>query len=59
VTIPSRVARHFAGQLAVEVREPPLDLPPFAVSQVWHARSDGDAGHAWLRSQLVEVTREA
>jgi DNA-binding transcriptional LysR family regulator len=30
----------------------PFDLPEFAISMAWHARSDNDPGHRWLRAQL-------
>lgn len=32
----------------------PLQLPPVRVVALWHARSELDGGHAWLRAQLAE-----
>lgn len=35
---------------------PPLAIAPFAFAQAWHPRRDGDAGHRWLRAQIVNAT---
>ncbi|MDH0645417.1 LysR family transcriptional regulator [Pseudomonas sp. GD03858] len=32
--------------------EPPLAISPFAFTQTWHVRREGDAGHRWLRGQI-------
>jgi hypothetical protein len=34
---------------------PPIDIPPFKVTRIWHRRWDTDQGHAWLRG----IAREA
>ncbi|MDR2306821.1 MAG: LysR family transcriptional regulator [Paucimonas sp.] len=31
---------------------PPLAIAPFAFTQAWHSRREGDAGHRWLRMQV-------
>lgn len=31
---------------------PPLPIAPFAFTQAWHARREGDAGHRWLRELI-------
>jgi DNA-binding transcriptional LysR family regulator len=53
-----RVAEPAARHLPVRVLPPPLPLPRGRIRQVWHARSDDDPGHLWLRNALVEVCRE-
>jgi DNA-binding transcriptional LysR family regulator len=55
VTIATRLARLYAEPLGLELIAPPLDLPPFTVSMVWHERAHHDPGHRWLRERLVEV----
>lgn len=55
-TAPGGLARAFADQLPLTVRDPPLVLPGFAVSARWHVRFDRDPGLAWLRGLLAEVS---
>jgi len=31
---------------------PPLPIAPFAFTQAWHSRREGDAGHRWLRERI-------
>lgn len=56
LTVSERIARRLGPALGLVVLEPPLPLEPFALSMVWHPRFDADAGHAWFRQRLVEVT---
>lgn len=48
-TEPRRLFLPFRRRLPLELASPPFALPEFEVTQVWHSRHDGDAGHAWLR----------
>ena len=47
------VAISFAQHLPLTILEPPLALPDFTMSLVWHERRDADPGHAWLRKLLA------
>jgi DNA-binding transcriptional LysR family regulator len=58
VTLAERVARFFAEHLPLRVLPPPLPLPTFAVSLIWHERVGSDPGHAWLRGQIAAVAAE-
>lgn len=40
---------------ALRIFAPPLAIAPFAFAQAWHARREGDAGHAWLRSRVASI----
>jgi DNA-binding transcriptional LysR family regulator len=51
-----RVARHYAATLPLRLLEPPVRIEGFAVSQVWHERTDHDAGTAWLRGLMTELS---
>ena len=57
LTLAERVARAFASHLPLTIVEPPLPLPRFTISLMWHERHHADLGHAWLRSTLAEVAR--
>jgi len=56
VTLPARLARRVAASFPLELRQPPIDLPSFEVQMAWHERFRPDAGHAWFRRVLAEVT---
>ncbi|WP_437720271.1 LysR family transcriptional regulator [Sorangium sp. So ce861] len=52
------VARDIAPALKLVVTRPPLALPGFTLSAVWHPRLTDDPAHAWLREQLAEAAAE-
>lgn len=57
VTVNSRIARTFSRHLPLEVLEPPLALPDYPITLVWHPRHEKDPAGAWLRDKLVEVCK--
>lgn len=58
VTLGERIAKTFADQLPLRVLPPPIALPEFEMSLIWHERMDADAGHAWFRGQICEAAEE-
>jgi DNA-binding transcriptional LysR family regulator len=54
-TAPRGLAKAFAEQLPLTLREPPLALPGFEVKARWHVRLDRDPGLAWLRGMLRSI----
>lgn len=59
LTISERIARRFAGPLALELLEVPVKLRPYALSLVWHPRVENDAGHRFLRDVFLRASKEA
>lgn len=57
LTVATRVATGFTEPLGVVTMRSPVELPGFKVSMIWHERSSGDPGLAWLRAQLKEVAQ--
>jgi DNA-binding transcriptional LysR family regulator len=57
LTVPERLARAWAEAFDLRVLEPPLPFAPYAVVQLWHPRHEADAGHRWLRQQVMEAAR--
>ena len=57
LTMSARMATAIAPQLGLQMRPPPLELPPFTIVQAWHRRTDGDPAHRWLRGKLGELMR--
>jgi DNA-binding transcriptional LysR family regulator len=60
LTMAERVARVLAPPLGLVVLEPPAELllTGFAISMLWHERTDGDLARRWLRDiVLAEAAR--
>lgn len=58
MTVNSRIAHTYARALPIRVLPPPLELPDFPISMVWHPRSDKEAAYNWLRARLMDVCGE-
>ena len=57
LTIPRRLACAQAGTFGLRILPLPILLDPYAMTQMWHPRHDGDQAHRWLRTRLVEAAR--
>jgi DNA-binding transcriptional LysR family regulator len=53
--IPSNLAAMMAGALALQLIEPPLQIPGFDVSIAWHERFHHDPAIEWLRTAFVDL----
>lgn len=51
--------RLVANTGALQVVDPPLDLPGFDMLMLWHERLHRDPGHKWLRQQVLAVLGNA
>lgn len=54
-TLPTQLAQYFARSLRLELSPAPLDLPTFNIAMLWHASSDMDPAHLWLRRAIVRL----
>lgn len=54
-TLPERMAQRIAEPFGLEYLPHPVKLPEAAIDLFWHARMQRDAGHQWLRRQIVEL----
>ena len=57
-TMPSRLARYFADAFGLATSPAPVELPTFTISLLWHASSDHDPGHVWLRQTVAGLASE-
>ncbi len=57
-TMPSRLARYFAEAFGLVTSEPPIELPSFTISLLWHASFDQDPAHVWLRQTVSGLASE-
>lgn len=52
VTLPSRLARAFAGGFGLVAAKPPVEIRSFPVSVFWHRRNDADSRIEWIKQQV-------
>lgn len=57
-TLPTSMARRCARVFGLTFSPAPVPLETFTISMMWHARSDQDPGHVWLRTLITELVRE-
>jgi DNA-binding transcriptional LysR family regulator len=54
-TVPEPSARQWAQVFGLTSSPVPVRVAPFAISMIWHAKRDGDAGLQWLRALVRDV----
>ncbi len=52
-TVPKRLADALTMSGELVSRELPFELNPLVISQVWHARDNGEPLHQWFRRQIT------
>src|SRR5262249_43419009 len=57
-TLPRRGATLFAGVLGLRLQEPPIKVPGFVISMVWHGRTENEPASEWLRHEVRSICRE-
>ncbi|MEU7025922.1 LysR family transcriptional regulator [Streptomyces sp. NPDC015232] len=55
-TLPTHAATVYADLLGLTATEPPLPMPSYTVSAIWHGSIADDPAHAWLRGLVEGVT---
>jgi DNA-binding transcriptional LysR family regulator len=53
--VPSNLAALVAEHMGIQVMDPPMALPGFDVSMLWHHRFHRDPGGQWLRAAFVQL----
>jgi DNA-binding transcriptional LysR family regulator len=56
--LPRRVASVLCPLLALKMTRPTFAMPTAAVTMVWHARTDADAGAHYFRELIARATRD-
>lgn len=57
LTLAQRVAQALTPLLGLRQVAPPLELPGFSMSMVWHDRQHDDPAHTWLRRMIAAVAK--
>ena len=55
VTTPSKAARLQQDNPRVVIKEPPFDIPPFALKMAWSPLLQHNPAHQWMRRLVIEV----
>ncbi|MBO3682065.1 LysR family transcriptional regulator [Streptomyces sp. NEAU-YJ-81] len=58
-TLPTHAATIYADLLGLTATPPPLPMPKYTVSSIWHGTVTNDPAHVWLRHLVEEATRSA
>jgi len=58
ISMPSTAAVYFAKTYGLQLAALPIPTPYFDLTLAWHARTDADPAHAWLRQLLREELAE-
>jgi DNA-binding transcriptional LysR family regulator len=54
-TIPSRLATVFAEFFGLNVFQPPIQLPTYGASAIWHERNDNNELIRWMLERVIAV----
>ena len=57
-TLAGRLADRLAPMLGLRRLAPPLELPGFTMSMVWHERQHADPSHVWMRRAIAAAAKE-
>jgi len=55
--MPRRFIQEIAVNFALDVHELPIELPEQFLYMIWHANSELDPGHKWLRELMMEAAQ--
>ncbi|HEY8360770.1 MAG TPA: hypothetical protein VIL30_25210, partial [Ramlibacter sp.] len=59
LTVPARLAAHYARITPVDIHPLPLKSPSFDISLYWHERHQRDEAHSWFREKFAAAVTEA
>jgi DNA-binding transcriptional LysR family regulator len=55
--LPRRFIEEISCNFALDIHEMPIELPEQFLYMMWHANSDLDAGHKWLRDSMMQAAQ--
>lgn len=53
--LPERISRAQAARFGLVLKKPPIGLPGYTLSIVWHQRTAHDPVHRWVREQVLAI----
>lgn len=58
LTVPARLAAHYARITPVSIHALPLKTPSFDISLYWHERHQRDEAHSWFRDRFAAAVKD-
>lgn len=58
ITLPSPIAKRYAGMFGLAVSPAPVVLELPSISMTWSTSSDGEPSLEWLRQQVLEIVKQ-
>lgn len=55
--LPRRFVQEIAGNFALDIHEMPTEMPEQFMYMMWHANSEHDPGHIWLRESMMRAAQ--
>lgn len=55
--LPRRFVQEISGNFALDVHEVPTEMPEQFIYMMWHANSEHDPGHTWLRESMMQAVQ--
>jgi DNA-binding transcriptional LysR family regulator len=55
--LPRQLAKAKADMMGLDLFEPPMPIAPAKIVNIWHARSDNNPAHRWLRNQIARLMK--
>ena len=53
--LPTQLAHHVAPGADIAVYLPPMEIPPAALTMIWHRRFSASPAHRWLRDEIAAL----
>ncbi|MES2933628.1 MAG: LysR family transcriptional regulator [Pseudomonadota bacterium] len=57
MTMTKSTAQKFASHYPIQVLSVPLEIPSYAISQAWHARTQNEPSQRWLRGVIESLAK--
>jgi DNA-binding transcriptional LysR family regulator len=55
--LPRRFVQEISGNFALDIHELPVEMAEQFLYMMWHANSEHDPGHKWLRESMMEAAQ--
>lgn len=57
MAVPHKLALTLVDQYPLRIVKPPVSVPEFTISMLWHQRTEADPGQRWIRNTLARVAK--
>jgi DNA-binding transcriptional LysR family regulator len=57
IAAPRKLALVLAAQYPLRIVKPPVAIPEFTISMLWHERTNADPAQQWIRNMLSRIAK--